>query len=246
MAVFGPHYLIPQKIPKHVAMIMDGNGRWALEQGKSRTWGHNCGVASVRKVVRYTNKLGVKYLTLYAFSEENWKRPTYEVNFIFSLVSQYLHSELDELDSQNVRLHYIGDFSKLPESVQESLTLAHEKLKNNNGLNLVVALSYGSRCEIVGACKDIISKIQSKNLTLEDINQETFSKFLQTSDYPDPDLLIRTSGEFRVSNFLLWQLAYAELYFSPKMWPEFESCHYLDAIYHYQNRRRRYGTLLSQ
>lgn len=241
MVVFGPHYLNPQKIPEHIAMIMDGNGRWALNQGKDRIWGHNQGVSSVRKIVRYTNTLGVKYLTLYAFSEENWKRPREEINFIFSLISRYLKTELSELEAQNVQVEYIGDFSRLSEDVKENLDLAKKRLAKNTGLKLIIAISYGSRSEIVNACRDLASEICHKNLAPEDIDQKIFSGFLQTSSYPDPDLLIRTSGELRISNFLLWQLAYTELYFSPKMWPEFEPLHYLEAVHHYQCRKRRYG-----
>jgi undecaprenyl diphosphate synthase len=245
MAVYGPHCLNQGKIPTHVAMIMDGNGRWAMSQGQQRTWGHNEGVSSVRKVVRYTNTLGVKYLTLYAFSEENWKRPKAEVDFIFSLIARYLKAEIEELDRQNVCVAYIGDFSKLGDDVKESLAYAEKRLSKNTGLTLIIALSYGSRSEIVHACKSLLVKVQSEEMGIEDIDQEAFSRFLQTSSYPDPDLLIRTSGELRISNFLLWQLAYSELYFSDKMWPEFESWHYLEAVAQYQQRKRRYGTIHS-
>lgn len=243
MAVYGPHYLNPGRIPEHVAMIMDGNGRWAMNHGHQRTWGHNEGVSSVRKVVRYTNTLGVKYLTLYAFSEENWKRPKEEVAFIFSLIARYLKAEIEELDEQNVRVSYIGDLSKLGADVKESLEYAHKRLSGNTGLTLIIALSYGSRSEIVHACKTLAGKVQKEELKLEDIDQEVFGRSLQTSSYPDPDLLIRTSGELRISNFLLWQLAYSEFYFSEKMWPEFESWHYLEAVTQFQSRKRRYGTI---
>ena len=246
MAPFGPPYLNPKKIPTHVAMIMDGNGRWARRQGKERTCGHNAGISSVREAVRYSNTLGISFLTLYAFSEENWKRPQEEVDFIFSLLSRYLDEELEELDAQGVSLEFIGDFSRLSVEVKSNLDVAYERLSNNSGLKLIIAISYGSRSEIVKACQDLAFEVEKNKINPKDINQDLFKSFLQTSSYPDPDLLIRTSGELRVSNFLLWQLAYTELYFSPKMWPEFESLHYLEAIHHFQMRKRRFGTLLSQ
>lgn len=246
MAVYGPHYLNPRKIPRHVAMIMDGNGRWAQSHGKNRIWGHNHGVSTVKRVVRFSKTLGVEYLTLYAFSEENWNRPTEEINFIFSLIGRYLEGELGELNKQGVCLEFIGDFSRLSPEVKAQLDHAYETLASNKGLKLIIAISYGSRSEIVAACRSLASEVSEKRLRPDDIDQEIFRNFLQTSSYPDPDLLIRTSGELRISNFLLWQLAYTELYFSPKMWPEFESLHYLEAVYQYQLRKRRFGSLASQ
>ena len=244
MAVFGPRYLSLKKMPVHIAMIMDGNGRWARSQGMKRVFGHEKGVSTVRKMIRYSNTLGLQYLTLYAFSGENWKRPKEEVNFIFSLIGQNITHELPELKAQNIKVEYIGDLSRLAPKVRDQLAYAHEELCMNTGMTLVIAVSYGSRDEIVKACQKAMKEAKTENLDPKDLNEEVFQKFLQTSSYPDPDLLIRTSGELRISNFLLWQLAYSELYFSSKMWPEFESYDYLEAVSQFQNRKRRYGTII--
>ena len=235
-----------EKLPKHVAIIMDGNGRWAKKRGKARIFGHKKGVETVHKIVEAAGEIGVEYLTLYAFSTENWNRPKDEVDLLMMLLVSAIKSEINTLIKNNVRLLTIGNSNDLPKKVNNKINEAIDKTKNNTGLNLVIALSYSSRWEIINAVKNIGNQIQQKKINVEDINNEFFDKFLTTSKIPDPELLIRTSGEFRISNFLLWQIAYSELYFTEKLWPEFEKEDFFEAINNYQNRERRFGKISEQ
>lgn len=228
-------------MPKHIAIIMDGNGRWAKKKGLPRTIGHRAGVTAIKEIVKTCSSFGIEYLTLYAFSTENWKRPDDEVNALMDLLVEFLLNELKELHENNVVINYIGDISALPDKCQNSLTNAHDKTKENTGLELNLALNYGSRAEIVNAVKNIASGIKDGNISLEDINEELISRFLYTSNMPDPDILIRPSGEYRLSNFLLWQVAYSEFWFSNILWPDFKKEHLIEAIIDYQKRDRRYG-----
>lgn len=238
--------LINDKIPKHVAIIMDGNGRWAAQFGNERTFGHEHGVEAVRSVVEGAGEVGVKYLTLYAFSTENWSRPKLEVDALMGLLVQSISDETDELLKSNVRLRVIGDVLSLPQNVQEKLEWSIAKLNNCTGLTLVLALSYSSKWEIVEAVKHIATEIKSGRLEPADIDYDLMNRYLNTSNMPDPELLIRTSGECRISNFLLWQIAYSELYFTPKLWPDFRKEDLFEAIYDYQNRERRFGKTSEQ
>lgn len=228
-------------LPRHVAIIMDGNGRWARQQGNERVFGHRNGVTAVREVTEACAELGIKYLTLYAFSTENWNRPDYEVEALMSLLVYTIDQEMSTLMDNNVCLQAIGDLSALPPDVREKLTQAIAQTSGNQGLKLVLALSYSARWEIVGAVKAITEKVLRGEMTTKDIDNETFSAHLTTKEMPDPELLIRTSGEYRISNFLLWQIAYTELYFSPKMWPEFTRDDLYEALCNYQKRERRFG-----
>jgi undecaprenyl diphosphate synthase len=238
--------LIKDKIPQHVAIIMDGNGRWAAQFGNERTYGHEHGVEAVRSVVKGAGEIGVKYLTLYAFSTENWSRPKQEVDALMGLLVQAISDETDELLKSNVRLQVIGDVKSLPENVQESLSWSISKLSLCTGLTLVLALSYSSKWEIVEAVKRIAEQVKQGQLEPSDIDYDLMNCFLNTSDMPDPELLIRTSGECRISNFLLWQIAYSELYFTPKLWPDFRKEDLFEAIYDFQNRERRFGKTSQQ
>ncbi|RWZ60460.1 isoprenyl transferase [Halobacillus fulvus] len=229
------------QIPKHVAIIMDGNGRWAKNRGMPRIAGHKEGMGVVKKVVRYASDLGIEVLTLYAFSTENWKRPKTEVEFLMKLPVDFLTTYLPELIEKNVRVQTIGDFDVLPAHTKKAVEEAIERTKDNDGLILNFALNYGSRFEMVDAVRQIASKVESGELAKEDITEDVFSSELYTSDLPEPDLLIRTSGEQRLSNFLLWQLAYAEFWFTEVYWPDFTENHFEKALYDYQNRKRRYG-----
>lgn len=228
-------------IPKHIAIIMDGNGRWAKSRNLPRTVGHKAGVETIREIVKECSKLGVKYLTLYAFSTENWKRPKDEVGTLMKLLVEYLRNEFDELDENNVVINSIGDISKLPKVCQEELEDAYNKTKNNTGLVLNLALNYGGRNELVYGFKTIYNDIKHGKLSETDINEHTISRYLYTGGVPDPDILIRTSGEQRLSNFLIWQLAYAEFWFTDAYWPDFTKEILKEAIYDYQNRDRRFG-----
>lgn len=230
-------------IPKHIAIIMDGNGRWAKERNLPRTIGHRAGVEAVRDIVKECSKLNVKYLTLYVFSTENWKRPKDEINVLMKLLVQYLKKELNELNENNVIINYIGDISKLPIPCQEQLIISHEKTKTNTGLILNLALNYGGRSEIVRAFKLMYEDIKSEKLKVEDINEDTVSNYMYTKGMPDPDIIIRPSGEQRLSNFLLWQCAYSEFWTSNVKWPDFKKKHLYKAIFDYQNRDRRFGGL---
>jgi undecaprenyl diphosphate synthase len=234
------------KLPKHIAVIMDGNGRWAKEKGKDRIFGHYEGVLSVRSIVEASAELGIEYLTLYAFSTENWNRPQNEVNALMELLVNTLNSDMQSLHNNNVRLHVIGDFKSLPQNCQRQLNDAIELTSNNKGLNVVLALSYSAKWEIAEATKAIAQAVVNKELQIEEITGELISKYLNTAHLPDPELMIRTSGECRISNFLLYQLAYAELYFTPVHWPDFRKEHLHEAILNFQNRERRYGKTSEQ
>lgn len=234
------------KIPKHVAVIMDGNGRWAKKHGFLRAIGHKSGVKSVREIVEASALLSIEVLTLYAFSTENWNRPKAEINALMELLVSALNKELPTFMQKNIKLETIGETHALPERCQKKLYEVIEKTANNKGLTLVLALSYSSKREIISAVKNIAGKVADNELSVDDINEEHLSKGLFTSTYPDPDLLIRTSGEYRISNFLLWQIAYAELYFSPKLWPDFTKDDFFEAILEYQNRERRFGKTSEQ
>jgi undecaprenyl diphosphate synthase len=225
---------------------MDGNGRWAKQQGQDRLFGHASGVESVRSTIKSAREFGVEYLTLYAFSTENWNRPKEEVDALMDLLVQSIANEVDELDENNIRLITIGDESKLPEDCQKSLMWAKEKTKNNKELTLILALNYSARWEIIRALKEIAVEIENHQLKAEEINEEIFERFLSTKDIPDPELLIRTSGENRISNFLLWQIAYTEFHFTDVYWPEFRREHFMQALLDYQNRERRFGLVSEQ
>lgn len=234
------------KLPKHVAIIMDGNGRWAQEQGQDRLFGHYEGVVSVRKVVEAATEIGIQYLTLYAFSTENWDRPETEVNGLMSLFVDTIAKEVPDLHKNNIKLHFIGNLALLPEEAQKALAAGMEQTAQNTGLELIIALSYSSRWELAEAAKKIALQVQNGLLTIDQITEATLSKNLTTSDFPDPELLIRTSGEFRISNFLLFQIAYAELYFTNTRWPNFRKKDLIDALLDYQSRERRFGKTSQQ
>lgn len=232
---------IPTDAPEHIAIVMDGNGRWALRRGLPTIAGHKAGAETLKKICKAASEMGVNHLTVYAFSTENWRRPKSWVAELMDLLKYYLKFELKELIKNNIRLHVIGDREKISDDLNQLIDEAVEKTKNNNGINLIIALSYGGRSEIAHAMKAITQKIKNNELSPEIIDENTISKHLYTAQFPDPDLLIRTSGEMRVSNFLLWQIAYAELYFTHKLWPEFEVEDLKIAINDYKNRERRYG-----
>jgi undecaprenyl diphosphate synthase len=232
----------PDRIPGHVAIIMDGNGRWAKKKGLSRVRGHKEGTESVRVVVRESRSLGIKWLTLYAFSEENWKRPRYEVDALMGILKRFLKSELNEMLENGIRFQTIGNTEKLPKDVQGILQDTIEKTLRNSDMTLTLALSYGGRQEISLSVRKIMEQIRSGALRIEQITEDLISNFLYTGGMPDPDLLIRTSGEYRVSNFLLWQIAYTEIYITPVLWPDFRKEEYLLAIEEFQKRERRFGS----
>ena len=233
-------------LPKHVAIIMDGNGRWAKSRGEERTFGHKSGVTSVRNAISACDKVGIEYLTLYTFSTENWNRPSDEVNTLMSLLSETLLKEAAELFSKGIRLHMIGEIEKLPYLVKEQLLNVVDLTKNNTKSNLVLALSYGSQREILNAVKEIAQEVKEGKISVEDINEKLFENHLYTKDLPPVDLLIRTSGEVRISNFLLWQIAYAELQFLDIFWPDFQEEHLYQCIINYQNKERRFGKTSEQ
>lgn len=235
-----------QKLPTHVAIIMDGNGRWAKERGKDRLFGHQHGVISVRDVVEGSAEIGIKYLTLYAFSTENWNRPESEVNGLMELLVTTIRKEAETLKKNGVRLFVIGDMDSLPPSCINELNEAMEVTAENDRLNLVLALSYSSKWEITNATKRIAQQVKDNLLNIEDIDEEVFKQNLATADFPDPELMIRTSGEHRISNFLLYQLAYAELYFTHTHWPDFRKENLFEAVLNYQNRERRFGKISEQ
>jgi len=230
-------------IPEHIAIIMDGNGRWAKSRNLPRTMGHKAGVEAIREIVRECSKLKVKYLTLYAFSTENWVRPSDEVNALMKLLVEYLKNEFEELHSNNVIINSIGDISKLPSVCQKELKNAYEKTKNNTGLTLNLALNYGGRDEITSAVTKIAEDIKKGELSLEGINEELISSYMYTAGMPDPDIIIRPSGEQRLSNFLLWQCAYSEFWYSNIYWPDFKTEYLHKAIMDCQKRERRFGGL---
>jgi undecaprenyl diphosphate synthase len=233
-------------LPKHIAIIMDGNGRWAGDRNLPRVSGHLQGIETVRDIVKASSQLGIKYLTLYAFSIENWKRPKTEVNALMKLLERYLRQEVEELHANNVRICSIGKLTSLPHNVHKALQSAIETTKENCGLTLTLALSYGARWDIVRATQLMSLDVRRGKLSPEDITEELFSEYLVTSDLPDPDLLIRTSGEMRVSNFLLWEIAYSEIHVTLKCWPDFVRNDLYDAIRSYSSRERRFGMTSAQ
>ncbi len=235
-----------QKLPKHIAIIMDGNGRWAQEKGQDRLYGHFHAVESVRDIVEGCAELGIEYLTLYAFSTENWDRPAREVQGLMELLVDTIRKEVDTLNKNNIRLRVIGDTNMLPDLPRQELREAMDMTSQNTGLNLVIALSYSSRWELVEAVKQIARDVQQGKVDPEKITQETLQQYLCTSDFPDPELMIRTSGEYRISNFLLYQLAYAELYFTSVRWPDFRKQNLYEAIIDFQGRERRFGKTSAQ
>lgn len=233
-------------LPKHVAVIMDGNGRWAKKKGAARIFGHQNAVEAVRQTTEGCAELGVKFLTLYAFSTENWGRPQEEVSGLMQLLVSTIRGETKTLLKNNIKLLTIGNTDHLPKSCRKELSEAMEITQNNSGLNLIIALSYSGRWDIIEATKKIAKACSEKQLNLEDINESMFPSYLSTSNIPDPELLIRTSGEMRISNFLLWQLAYTELYITDVLWPDFRKEHLHEAIYNYQKRERRFGKISEQ
>jgi undecaprenyl diphosphate synthase len=234
------------KIPNHIAIIMDGNGRWAKQQGENRIYGHYEGVNSVRDVVEGAGEIGIKYITLYAFSTENWNRPKEEVDALMELLVSTITMETPQLNEKNVRLTAIGNLKSLPPACLQELNESIELTSSNTGLTLVLALSYSSKWEIVSAVKEIASDVKSGILSIDDISESSIESHLCTKGIPDPELMIRTSGEHRISNFLLWQLAYSEFYFTDKLWPDFRKEDLFQAIYNYQHRERRFGKTSEQ
>ncbi len=233
-----------ERIPRHIAIIMDGNGRWATQRNKPRTYGHQAGVDALRKITTECSNLGVKYLTVYTFSTENWNRPSDEVTALMGLVLTSLEEEL--FMKNNIRFRVIGDLERLPQDVRKKLDETTQNTRHNDSMTMVIALSYSSKWEITSAVRDIASKVSSGVLNPSDINEETVSQHLLTNFMPDPDLLIRTGGELRISNYLLWQIAYAELYFCDTYWPDFDENCLHQAIASYQNRQRRFGKTNTQ
>ncbi|MBR3520200.1 MAG: isoprenyl transferase [Paludibacteraceae bacterium] len=235
-----------ERIPQHVAIIMDGNGCWAKSKGLDRIFGHREGVDSVDKVMEAASDLGVKYITLYAFSTENWNRPEQEVNALMEILSQALKKYIEKISKNNVRLMVVGDKSRLSQLTLSNLSEAEKMTEMNTGLTMILAISYSSRWEIVEAAKRIASEVKAGSLNVDQIDEKVFSDHLATAGIPDPDLLIRTSGELRISNFLMWQLSYSELYFTPVSWPEFKKEQFFEAIIDYQKRERRFGKTSEQ
>jgi len=233
-------------IPKHVAIIMDGNGRWAKQKGKLRVFGHKNGVKAVQSTIEGAARIGIKYVTLYAFSTENWNRPKLEVNALMELLVDTIKREVKTLNKNKIRLQTIGNIDSLPKNAKAKLIEAIEETSENNNMTLVLALSYSARWEIVNAVKNIVKENKSGNVSIDDIDEELIDNSLSTKGIPHPELMIRTSGEHRISNFLLWQLAYAELYFTPKLWPDFREEDLYDALLSYQMRERRFGKTSEQ
>lgn len=235
-----------KKLPRHIAVIMDGNGRWAKEHGKPRIFGHRNGVKAVRETTEAAAELGVEYLTLYAFSTENWSRPKIEINALMTLLVETLHKEVHTLNENNIRLQAIGDIDKLPKKTRKALLEGIERTRNNTRMTLLLALNYSAKWDIVEAARRLASQVQAGELQPEEIDEKRFAASLSTGNIPDPELLIRTSGETRLSNFLLWQLAYAELYFTPVFWPDFRKANLYQAIIDFQRRERRFGKISEQ
>jgi len=235
-----------EKLPKHIAIIMDGNGRWAKQQNKPRVFGHRNGVKAVREVTEAAAELGIQYLTLYAFSTENWNRPALEVTALMSLLVETIRKEVATMMENNIRLQAIGDINKLPKRTLRALEEGMEITSSNTRMTLILALNYSARWELTEAARKLAHKISDGKLSPDDIDAEAFAQQLTTRNVPDPELLIRTSGESRISNFLLWQIAYTELFFSPIFWPEFTRENLYEAIYDYQNRERRFGMISEQ
>ncbi len=235
-----------KRVPRHIAVIMDGNGRWAKNRGEDRVFGHLNGVSSVRETLEAATEIGVKFLTLYAFSTENWDRPREEVSALMDLLVQTILKEIDGLQQNEVRLEAIGNLSLLPEKCRGALLEAIERTKKNDRITLILALSYSSRWEIQKAVKEIAIAVKNNKISPDDIDEHTISEYLETGNYPDPELLIRTSGEKRISNFLLWQIAYSELYFTETLWPDFKKENFFEAVIAFQNRERRFGKISEQ
>ena len=235
--------LDPSRMPRHLAIIMDGNGRWARRRGMPRSFGHRAGVESLRDVVKASSEIGLEALTVYAFSTENWKRPQEEINILMDLLVEYLNKEIDELSGKNVRVRAIGKIQELPAKAREAVARAHEKTSVNTGLNFNIALNYGGRAELVEAVREICDKVAAGELSPEDVEQDLIAGHLYTAGQPDPDILIRPAGDLRVSNFLLWQLAYTEFWLTDVMWPDFRRTHLIKAILDFQRRNRRFGGL---
>ncbi|MFZ5642405.1 MAG: isoprenyl transferase [Bacillota bacterium] len=233
----------PSRMPRHVAIIMDGNGRWARRRGMPRAYGHRAGVESLREVVKASSEIGLQYLTVYAFSTENWKRPREEVDNLMDLLVEYLEKEIYDLCKNNVKVKAIGKIADLPPKAREAVVKAHKMTENCSGLNFNIALNYGGRTELEDAVRSICSEVAAGKLTPDDINQKIISDHLYTSGQPDPDILIRPAGDLRVSNFLLWQLAYTEFWLSDVMWPDFRRSHLIQAVVDFQRRKRRFGGL---
>lgn len=240
------HNIDPKRLPRHVAIIMDGNGRWARARGLDRSEGHVEGVNTVRKITEAASEIGIKYLTLYTFSTENWNRPQEEVDALMNLIVIAIERETADLIKNNVRLTMIGDFGRMPDFARRRLSKCMDDTAHCTGLTLVLALSYSSRWEITEAVRNIAAKVQAGSLDPEDITDDTISRNLSTADIPDPDLLIRTGGDFRVSNFLLWQIAYSEIYVTSTYWPDFTKDDFLDALEQFQSRERRFGLTSDQ
>ena len=242
----GMNEIDKSKVPQHIAIIMDGNGRWAKQKGLSRIFGHQAGVTAVRRITEACAEFGVKYLTLYAFSTENWNRPKEEVDALMTLLVDSIEKETPDLMKNNVRLLAIGDLGRLPEKAEQKFRNCMSQTDGNTGVNLVLALSYSSRWEITDAVKQIAKQVKEGSINIDKIDEDTISKHLTTNHIPDPDLLIRTSGELRISNFLMWQLAYSELYFTDVYWPDFDKEELRKAIVDYQHRERRFGKTSEQ
>jgi len=236
-----PYAIDMKKIPRHVAIIMDGNGRWAEQRGMPRTMGHRAGVEALREVVKTADRLGIKYLTVYAFSTENWKRPQSEIGILMSLLKEYIKKELAELHANQVQIRVLGSNQNIPQDVYEAYMEACQKTKNNTGLILNVALNYGSRAEMIQAVKNIVGDVLNGKCAPEDITEEFFEKYLFTKECPEPELVVRTSGEMRLSNFLLWQAAYSEIVVVDEFWPDFKEESLLKVIRIFQSRERRFG-----
>ena len=238
--------LLQKVIPSHIAVIMDGNGRWAKKAGEMRSFGHEQGVEAVRDVVEGCVEVGVKYLTLYAFSTENWNRPQEEVEALMGILVNSIVNEMETLNKNKIRLNSIGDLTKLPINCRGTLEEAIEETASNEAMTLTLALSYSGRWDIMSAVKSVSEDVMHGKIDIDDLNEELFSSYLSTSEMPDPELMIRTSGEVRISNFLLWQLAYSELYITEVLWPDFRKNHLFEAIYNYQHRERRFGKISEQ
>lgn len=236
-----PTDLDANRLPQHVAVIMDGNGRWAKNQGKPRIIGHQKGVDALKNLLRCCKDWGIPALTAYAFSTENWGRPRNEVQFLMTLFERVLRRELEEMKQENVRIRFVGNLEDLPESLRQEIARSMEDTKNNQGIEFTIATNYGGRQEIVRACQDLASKVELGYLEPSQIDEQLFEQHLYTKDLPHPDLLIRTSGEMRISNFLLWQMAYAEIYVTPTLWPDFDRLEFHKALLTYQKRDRRFG-----
>lgn len=230
-------------MPQHIAFIMDGNGRWAKRKGLPRLVGHNAGTETLKKIVKESKRLGISYITFYAFSTENWKRPSDEVNGLMNILVKFIQSEIQEIHSNHIKINILGDIDRLPAYAREQVDFAIDLTKDNIDMHFNIALNYGGRNEIVQAVKRIASDVQNQTIGLDQIDEKSFATYLYTNGMPDPDLLIRTSGEVRLSNFLLWQLAYSELTFVDVFWPDFDEMAYQKAISDYQNRNRRFGAI---